>query len=240
MGIPNWTPRPHPLSNSQYHKLQGQYCRLELLNSKTDENAIQQLYDSFKPNEDIHFKYMGFGPFKTVDEFKQQVVYHFENPIHNVVFYTVFVDDKPVGFLSLLRIFPDLGTIEVGYINYSLQLVQTRAATEAIYLLLEYAFDILGYRRFEWKCDALNAKSRRAALRYGFQYEGTWLKAGMYKGRSRDTAWFSIIDVEWIEMKQEYQRWLNPNNFDSNQQQLTKLNAAQYNPRKVKLIEVNQ
>ncbi|CAF5189200.1 unnamed protein product, partial [Rotaria sp. Silwood1] len=117
------------------------------------------------------------------------------------------------------------------------QLSRTRSATEANYLLLQYAFDILGYRRVEWKCNALNAKSRRAALRLGFQYEGTWIKSAVMKGRSRDNAWFSIVDDEWVQLKQEFQRWLNPTNFDSNGQQLTKLNAEKINPRSNKEMD---
>ncbi|CAF3826353.1 unnamed protein product [Rotaria sp. Silwood1] len=87
-----------------------------------------------------------------------------------------------------------------------------------------------GYRRVEWICNALNVKSRRTALRLGFQYEGTWIKLAVIKGRSRDNSWFSIVDDEWVQLKQEFQRWLNPTIFDSNGQQLTKLNAAQFNP----------
>ncbi|CAF1120072.1 unnamed protein product [Rotaria sordida] len=128
----------------------GQYCRLELLNLKTDDTIIQQLYDS-----------------------------------------------------------------------------------------IQFAFDTLGYRRVEWRCNALNTKSRHTAIRLGFQYEGTWLKAAVSKGRSRDNSWYSIVDDEWPQIKEELQRWLNPENFDMNGQQLTKLNASQINPRHTKIIDVN-
>lgn len=235
--VPNWTTRPHPLSDSQYHILQGQYCRLELLNSKTDDTIIQQLFDVFKPTEESHFKYLKYGPFKTLDEF-QGFVRNKEQPSSNVVLYTIFANDKAVGFVSYLRIKPDNGTIEIGHLNFSEQLVRTRQATEAIFLLLQYAFDTLGYRRIEWKCNALNLKSRRAALRFGFQYDGTWLKAEVCKGRTRDNSWYSIIDDEWIEVKKEFQRWLNPVNFDANDQQLSKLNAEQVNPRQTKIVEI--
>jgi RimJ/RimL family protein N-acetyltransferase len=235
--VPNWTARPHPLSNPQYHTIQGRYCRLELLNSKTNNSVIQQLYDAFKPTEEAHFKYLAYGPFKTVDEFKQ-FVHMKEQPSSNTVFYTIFVNDIALGFLSYLRIKPAQGAIEIGHINFSQQLVRTRPATEAIFLLLQYAFDVLGYRRVEWKCNSLNLKSRNAAIRFGFQYEGTWLKSDVCKGRSRDNTWYSLVDDEWIEVKKEFQRWLNPENFDSNEQQLTKLNAAQVNPRLVKTVDV--
>ena len=237
--VPNWTTRPHPLSNPQYHTLQGQYCRLEVLSSKTDSTIIQQLFDAFKPTEESHFKYLGYGPFKAVDEF-QEFVRIKEQPSSNTILYTIFVNDKAVGFVSYLRIDPDNGTIEIGHLNFSEQLVRTRQATEAIFVLFQYAFDILGYRRVEWKCNALNLKSRRAALRFGFQYDGTWLKAEVSKGRARDHAWYSIIDDEWIAVKKEYQRWLNPENFDVNEQQLSKLNAEQVNPRQTKIVEVKR
>jgi RimJ/RimL family protein N-acetyltransferase len=236
--VPNWTPRHHPLDHQQYHILQGQYCRLELLNSKTNENIIQQIYDAFKPTEDTHFTYLAYGPFKTIEEFKE-FIHLKELPSSDTVFYSILVNDIAVGFISFLRINQPQGTIEIGHLNFSSQLVQTRSATEANYLLLQYAFDILGYRRVEWKCYALNAKSRRAALRFGYQYEGTWLKAEICKGRSRDNAWFSIVDDEWIQLKPEFQRWLSPENFDSNGQQLTKFNAAQINPRSNKNTNTN-
>ncbi|CAF3969683.1 unnamed protein product [Adineta steineri] len=235
--VSNWSPRDHPLSNPQYHVLQGKYCRLELLNSKTNDNVIQQLYDVFKPTEKLHFKYLKYGPYKNIDEFKEFVRVK-EQPISNTVLYTIFVNDIAVGFISYLRISPDQGTIEIGNINFSQQLVRTRQATESIFLLMQHAFDILGYRRVEWSCNTLNAKSRAAAIRLGFQYEGTWLKADISKGHSRDNAWFSITDDEWPYIKQELERWLNPNNFDTNGEQLTKLNGKQVNPRHSKIIEI--
>ncbi|CAF4071277.1 unnamed protein product, partial [Rotaria sordida] len=188
--VENWTPRLHPLANPQYYTLQGQYCRLELLNSKTNNNTIQQLFN-----------------------------------------------DTAVGFIAFANVNQEYGTIEIGHVNFSAQLLRTRSATEANYLLLHYAFDILSFRRVEWPCNALNAKSRRAALRLGFQYEGTWIKSDLSRGQSRDKSWFSIVDDEWVQLIQEFQRWLSSANFDSNGQQLTKLNAAQINPRSNKKKE---
>lgn len=226
--VPNWKPSLHPLEYSPI--LQGQHCRLELLNSKTNDNVLQQLLDAFKPIEQTHFTYLAYGPFKTVDELKQ-FISEKEQPSSNTILYSIFVDDIAVGFISYLRINPEYGTIEIGHLNFGEKLSQTRAATEANYLLLANAFDVLGYRRVEWKCNALNAKSRRAAIRLGYQYEGMWIKATIAKGRSRDDAWYSIVDDEWVVLKPEFQRWLSPENFDSNGQQLTKLNAAEINPR---------
>ena len=116
------------------------------------------------------------------------------------------------GFCSLLRIAPEAGSIEVGYIAYSPALQRTRAATEAQFLLMQWAFEA-GYRRYEWKCNALNLPSRRAAERYGFSYEGVFRQAQVVKGRNRDTAWFAAIDSEWPALKEAFLAWLAPANF---------------------------
>ena len=121
---------------------------------------------------------------------------------------------QAVGVAAYLRIDPANGAIEVGHINYSSRLQQTRAATEAMFLMMRRAFDELGYRRYEWKCDSLNEPSRRAAARLGFQFEGIFRQAVVYKGRNRDTAWFSILDREWPALRGAYQQWLAPANFD--------------------------
>ena len=113
-----------------------------------------------------------------------------------------------------MRIDPASGVIEVGGINYSPRLQRTPAATAAMYLMMRRAFDELGYRRYEWKCDALNAPSRAAAARLGFRFEGIFRQAIVYKGRSRDTAWFSIVDGEWPALKAAFEGWLDPANFD--------------------------
>lgn len=121
-----------------------------------------------------------------------------------------------------MRIDPANGVIEVGNINYSPLLQRTPAATEAMYLMMQRAFE-LGYRCYEWKCDSLNAPSRAAAQRLGFSYEGLFRQATVYKGRSRDTAWYSIIDSEWPQLEQAYTRWLAPNNFDASSRQRQRL-----------------
>jgi len=114
----------------------------------------------------------------------------------------------------------------VGHINFSPALSRTRAATEAMFLMMSRAFDELGYRRYEWKCDALNAPSRSAALRLGFTYEGTFRQATTYKGRNRDTAWFAITDGDWPRLKAGFQAWLDPANFDANGQQRARLHQG--------------
>jgi RimJ/RimL family protein N-acetyltransferase len=118
-----------------------------------------------------------------------------------------------------MRTDPVHGTIEVGGISYSPRLKRTRAGTEAMYLMMRRAFDELGYRRYEWKCDSLNAASRAAALRYGFEYEGTFRQVIVYKGRSRDTAWFSILDGEWPRVRAAFETWLADDNFDASGRQ---------------------
>ena len=122
-----------------------------------------------------------------------------------------------------MRIEPVHGVIEVGSITYSPELKQTRAGTEAMYLMMRRAFDELGYRRYEWKCDSLNAPSRTAAKRYGFQYEGIFRQAVVYKGRNRDTAWFSITDGEWPRVRAAFEGWLDPRNYDAGGRQLRSL-----------------
>ena len=119
----------------------------------------------------------------------------------------------PVGVASYLRIDPGAGSIEVGHIHYSPLLQRTVAATEAMYLMMKRAFE-LGYRRYEWKCNALNAPSRAAAMRLGFSYEGIFRQARVDKGRNRDTAWYAMIDKEWPALDAAFRRWLDPSNFD--------------------------
>ncbi len=139
-------------------------------------------------------------------------------------FYTLCTPDgTPVGIASHLRIDPKNGVIEVGHIHFSPLLQRSPAATEAMYLMMKRAFDALGYRRYEWKCDALNGPSRRAAERLGFTYEGTFRQAVVSKGRNRDTAWFSILDSEWPTLKARLEAWLDPANFDAQGQQIARL-----------------
>ncbi|MEN9061782.1 GNAT family N-acetyltransferase [Ponticoccus litoralis] len=142
------------------------------------------------------------------------------------LFYSLLVGGAPQGVLSLLRINPEAASIEVGYIHYAPALQGTLAATEAQFLLMRHVFDDLGYRRHEWKCDALNAPSRKAAERLGFTYEGTFRQALVYKGRNRDTAWFSITDSEWPALKARFTRWLSPGNFHPDGRQKKRLQDA--------------
>jgi RimJ/RimL family protein N-acetyltransferase len=129
--------------------------------------------------------------------------------------------EAPQGIASYLRITPEHGVIEIGHIWFGTPLQRTTAATEAIYLLARHAFDELGYRRLEWKCNALNAASRRAAERFGFTFEGVFRHHMVVKGRNRDSAWYSIVDDEWPQVREGFERWLDPANFDDGRQRQT-------------------
>jgi RimJ/RimL family protein N-acetyltransferase len=136
---------------------------------------------------------------------------------------------RAVGIATLMEIRPAMRVIEVGHIVYSPALQRTPLATEVQYLLARYVFETLGYRRHEWKCNALNAASRRAALRYGFTFEGIFHAHMISKGRNRDTAWFAMLETEWPARKRAFEQWLDPDNFDSagkQRQSLAALNQA--------------
>ena len=144
------------------------------------------------------------------------------------LFYTVISTEtgKAMGYTSYLRIEPKVGVIEVGNITLSPALQRTVMATETMYLMMKRVFDELGYRRYEWKCDSLNAQSRSAAARLGFTYEGIFRQATLYKGRNRDTAWFSILDSEWPALKTRFEGWLSATNFDADGRQRVALRDA--------------
>ena len=146
-----------------------------------------------------------------------------DDPMHHAI--VDAATGKAVGTAALMRIDPANGVIEVGWVAYSRRLQRTPMATEAMYLLMRRVFDELGYRRYEWKCDSLNAPSRAAAERYGFQFEGIFRQAVMYRGRNRDTAWYSITDHEWPAIRTAFERWLAPTNFDAAGRQRESLTA---------------
>ena len=148
-----------------------------------------------------------------------------EDPMHHAII--ELASGRAVGSAALMRIDRANGVIEVGHIAFAPQLKRTAAGTEAIYLLMARVFDELGYRRFEWKCDSLNAPSRRAALRYGFEFEGVFRQAIVTKGRNRDTAWYAVIDKDWPKIKAAFARWLDPANFDGTGRQIEPLAVGQ-------------
>ena len=169
------------------------------------------LYSVFADAPGSLWTYMTFGPFSSVDALEATLSAMID--LEDWLPYSIVVDGQPLGFASYLRIQPADGVIEIGAITLSPRLQKTTSATEAIFLMIDNAF-ALGYRRVEWKCDDLNEPSRRAAIRFGFTYEGTFRQATHYKGRNRDTAWYSIIDTEWPRLRATFLRWLDPDNFD--------------------------
>lgn len=218
--VPDWEGVPLPDAK----ELTGRYCRLELLNP--DKHA-DDLYDAYSVAPDgREWTYLSVGPFLTRESYRDWVAAAAvkADPRHYAVIDLAI--DKAVGTLSLMRHDPANGVIEVGWVTFSQLLQRTPASTEAQYLLMAYVFDTLGYRRYEWKCDSLNAPSRSAALRLGFQFEGTFRNHVVYKGRSRDTMWFSITAPEWPKLKQGFEHWLDPANFDEDGRQFTKLHSS--------------
>jgi RimJ/RimL family protein N-acetyltransferase len=217
--VPDWTPRPRPGRDL----LSGRYCRLEPLDP---ERHAEQLWTAFElDTTGVGWTYLPYGPFAGFADFRHWVgkVAQADDPLFFAILDT---DGRAVGVASYLRIDPVMGSIEVGHIHYSPLLQRTRAATEAMYLMAWRAFEELGYRRYEWKCDDLNAPSRRAAERLGFTYEGTFRQDRIYKGRNRDTAWYSIIDSEWPAVREALEAWLDPGNFDEQGNQVARLASA--------------
>jgi RimJ/RimL family protein N-acetyltransferase len=157
--------------------------------------------------------YLSYGPFEDLETYRQWLrgAAGGEGPMSFAIL--AGEHQRPVGVAAYLRVKPADGSIEVGHLAFSPALQRTTAATEAMALMMATAFDELGYRRYEWKCDALNAPSRRAAVRLGFVYEGTFRQATVVRGRNRDTAWFSVTDTEWPRVKEAFRRWLTPGNF---------------------------
>lgn len=191
--------------------LDGRYCRLEPLDVGKHSQELFQAY-SKAPNDSM-WTYLPVGPFKKYEEYKE-LANSFSNS-SSFFHYAVInrTNGVAIGTLSLMRADPDNGTIEIGYVIFSPELQRTTISTEAQYLLMKYALDVLKYRRVEWKCDNLNAPSRKAALRLGFNFEGTFRNAAIYKGRSRDTDWFSVIDKEWPDTRTSLETWLCEGNF---------------------------
>jgi RimJ/RimL family protein N-acetyltransferase len=198
----------------------GRGCRLEVLDAERHADDLHAA--NMQDSEGRIWTYLPYGPFASLDEYRKWADEMSKGS--DPLFYAI-VDlalEKAVGVASFLRISPAIGSIEVGHINYSPLVQRTRAATEAMYLMMKRVFEA-GYRRYEWKCDALNAPSRASAQRLGFSYEGVFRQATIYKGRNRDTAWYAAIDSEWPELENAFTRWLDPSNFDGEGRQRLRL-----------------
>jgi RimJ/RimL family protein N-acetyltransferase len=214
--LTGWSPPPFP----PLGELRGQYCHLVPLNPIAHAHL---LYDAFQgPANARLWTYLPYGPFENFNAYRSWL--ESMASVRDPQVYTILraSDGVPLGTAAYLRIDPPNGSIEVGHLAYAPALQRTPASTEAMYLLMKRAFE-LGYRRYEWKCHSMNLPSRAAALRLGFQYEGTFRQAVVVKGRSRDTAWFSIVDSEWPGLRRRFEHWLHPDNFDTAGNQLRRL-----------------
>ena len=183
-------------------------------------DAASLFVQSHPPLADLNlWTYLPTGPYRDVDEMRRALepAERSEDPL----FFTLvpLADARPAGIASYLRITPEHGVIEIGHIWFGAALRRSTAASEAIYLLAAHAFDELGYRRLEWKCNALNQPSRRAAERFGFRFEGVFRHHMVVKGRNRDTAWYAITDAEWPSVRQGFRAWLRADNFDAHGRQ---------------------
>ena len=200
--------------------LKGRYGRIEKL--RTEHAA--SLWESVQGHNAIWTYMSQYGPFAGAEEFFGWV--HQRTALTDPYSYAIMSSaDRCVGIATLMEIKPAMRVIEVGHIVYSPALQRTPLGTEAQYLLGRYAFETLRYRRFEWKCNALNAASRSAALRYGFTFEGILRQHMIAKGRNRDTAYFSMLDSEWPIRRANFERWLSPDNFTADGQQIFSLSA---------------
>jgi RimJ/RimL family protein N-acetyltransferase len=213
-----WTPRPRPPRTA----MEGRFCRVEPLDPRHAEDLFKA-YHLAPDDRDWTYLPAEERP-KDVEDLREQLAAYAasDDPLHFVVI------DKAtghaVGACAYLRIAPDQGVIEIGYIAWSPLLQRRPASTESMYLMMRSAFK-LGYRRYEWKCDSFNAPSRAAAARYGFIFEGIFRQGMVTKGRNRDTAWFSITDTEWPVIRQAFEAWLAPENFDAEGKQRQSLAA---------------
>lgn len=200
--VPEWSTASFP----PHITMEGRFCRLDPLD---EEAHTGDLYDAFVlDREGRNWTYLPHGPFPERPAFERFMAAICRQD--DMQFYAI-VDrrtDKAVGIASYLRINPKAGSIEVGHLVFSPLLQRRPAATEAMYLMMRQAFVELGYRRYEWKCDVLNEASRNAAMRLGFRFEGVFRQALVYRGRDRDTAWFSILDREWFSLEPAYEEWL--------------------------------
>lgn len=205
--------------------LQGRYGRVEKL---TAQHA-PALWQVFAGHEAVWTYISTDGPFSNEAEFSAFIAKRAAAPDPYAY---VILDNtgKAVGYFTLMEIRPQMRVIEVGHVLYSPALQRTLLGTEAQYLLAKYAFETLGYRRYEWKCNALNAASRQAALRYGFTYEGTFRQHLIAKGRNRDNAWFSMLDSEWPLRKANFERWLSSANFTADGKQIQSLRELNGTP----------
>ena len=198
----DWSPAPRP----ERIQLRGAHVTLRPI---VPDDA-EELYAATRGDDSL-WTYMGDGPYANAEDLHDGLIAAAasEDPL----FFAVVAGGRVLGRTSYMRIAPDSGVIEIGNIVFGPALQRTTAATEAIYLMARHAFDDLGYRRLEWKCNALNAPSRRSAERFGFTFEGVFRRHMIVKGRNRDTAWYAIVDADWPAIRTGFEAWLAPGNF---------------------------
>jgi RimJ/RimL family protein N-acetyltransferase len=206
--------------------LQGRFGRVEKLDPARHGG---DLWEALEGHDQV-WTYLPYGPFADADAFGLWLAARagMTDPFSYAV-----IDDagRACGIITLMSVRPEIRVIEVGHIVLSPALQRTALATEAQYLIARYVFETLGYRRYEWKCNALNAASRRAALRLGFNFEGVFRQHMIVKGRNRDTAWYAMLDTEWPSRKLAFERWLERENFDADGRQKVRLADATRTPR---------
>lgn len=206
--VENWSERARPPRTPMF----GRYCRLEPLDVEPHAADLFEAYAEAPDERD--WTYVTRQRPTSLTEFREEIAGLAAKPDPLNFAIIDLASGRAVGTIALMRIDPPHGVIEVGGVIYSPRMQRKPTGTEAIYLLGRRVFDELGYRRFEWKCDSLNARSMAAARRYGFTFEGIFRQAIVYHDRSRDTAWFSMLDSEWPRAREAFERWLDPDNFD--------------------------
>ena len=214
----------NPARRPERTTLKGRYIHLVPLDAAAHADALYE--PSHGPDRESLWRYMSDGPFSDRAAFRNSL--ERKAQAADAVFFAIADagSGQALGYASYLRIEPAHRVIEVGNIVYTPNLQRTKGATEAMYLMARHAFEDLGYRRYEWKCNSLNQPSRQAALRLGFRFEGIFRQHMIIKGRNRDTAWFAMLDSEWPERRRAFQRWLQPSNFDSQGWQKSPLERA--------------
>ncbi|MHA1544591.1 MAG: GNAT family N-acetyltransferase [Alphaproteobacteria bacterium] len=207
--LPDWIGCPAP----ERVTLKGTRVHLVPPSARDHTEGLFELIS--KPGEENIWTYMPSGPYPTLEDFQAEM--QFWQTRTDMMHFTILeaTTKTPLGMMALLNINPRQGSIEIGFIWFTKPLRKTAAATEALFLLMDYALNTLGYRRLEWKCNKNNAASMRAAERLGFTFEGIFRNHMVVKAKSRDSAWFSIIDSEWPMLREAYQKWLKPDNFDT-------------------------
>jgi len=223
--LADWSPRSRPPRTA----MPGRFCTVAPLDP---ERHAAELFAAYaEDTEGRLWTYLPRGPYASLDDYRSwaNAACQGEDPLSHAIIDNV--TGKAVGTAAFLRIEPQTGVIEIGSLAFSPRLQRRAPATEAMYLMMRRVFDELGYRRYEWKCDSLNAPSRAAAERLGFRYEGLFRQATVTRGRNRDTAWFSVIDGEWPALKAAFERWLDPANFAADGTQRRSLASLRSDPK---------